>query len=45
MINLGGETVTVAVENAYPPFNMIDPKTNEGVGWDYDAVREICKRL
>jgi len=35
----------VAVENAYPPFNMIDPATNQGVGWDYDTVREICKRL
>jgi polar amino acid transport system substrate-binding protein len=35
----------VAVENAYPPFNKIDEATSEGVGWDYDAVREICKRL
>jgi polar amino acid transport system substrate-binding protein len=43
--DLGGKTVTVAVENAYPPFNMIDPNTNEGVGWDYDTVREICKRI
>jgi polar amino acid transport system substrate-binding protein len=42
---LGGKTITVAVENAYPPFNTIDQNTNEGVGWDYDAVREICKRL
>jgi polar amino acid transport system substrate-binding protein len=33
------------VENAYPPFNQIDEATKEGVGWDYDAVREICKRL
>lgn len=43
--DLGGKTITVAVENAYPPFNKIDEATNEGVGWDYDAVREICKRL
>jgi polar amino acid transport system substrate-binding protein len=43
--DLGGKTVTVAVENAYPPFNKIDEATNEGVGWDYDTVREICKRL
>lgn len=35
----------VAVENAYPPFNSIDQTTNQGVGWDYDTVREICKRL
>jgi polar amino acid transport system substrate-binding protein len=43
--DLGGKKVTVAVENAYPPFNMIDQNTNEGVGWDYDAVLEICKRI
>jgi polar amino acid transport system substrate-binding protein len=43
--DLGGKTITVAVENAYPPFNKIDETTNQGVGWDYDTVREICKRL
>ena len=43
--DLQGRAVTVAVENAYPPFNMIDKNTNEGIGWDYDVVREICKRL
>ncbi len=35
----------VAVENAYPPFNYIDQKTNQGAGWDYETVTEICKRL
>lgn len=43
--DLGGKTITVAVENAYPPFNSIDQTTNKGVGWDYDTVTEICKRL
>jgi polar amino acid transport system substrate-binding protein len=43
--DLGGEEVTVAVENAYLPFNYIDPETKEGAGWDYDAWREICERL
>lgn len=43
--DLGGRTITVAVENAYPPFNMIDEASGEGVGWDYDAVREICARI
>ncbi len=43
--DLGGRTVTVAVENAYPPFNFIDEETGEAKGWDYDAVREICKRI
>ena len=43
--DLGGKKITVAVENAYPPFNKIDEATNQGVGWDYDTVNEICKRL
>jgi polar amino acid transport system substrate-binding protein len=43
--DLGGKTITVAVENAYPPFNSIDQATGQGAGWDYDAVREICHRL
>ncbi len=43
--DLGGRVVTVAVENAYPPFNFIDKETGEPKGWDYDAVREICKRI
>ncbi len=43
--DLGGKHITVAVENAYPPFNFIDKKTNKPAGWDYDAVREICKRI
>lgn len=43
--DLGGQVVTVAVENAYPPFNYIDEATGEGVGWDYDTVREICNRI
>ena len=43
--DLGGKTIVVAVENAYPPFNSIDQATGKGAGWDYDAVTEICKRL
>ncbi|OGN89556.1 MAG: hypothetical protein A2Y88_03680 [Chloroflexi bacterium RBG_13_48_10] len=43
--DLGGKEVIVAVENAYPPFNSWDTTANEGVGWDYDAFREICKLL
>jgi polar amino acid transport system substrate-binding protein len=43
--DLAGRTVVVAVENAYPPFNNIDESSGEGVGWDYDTVREICKRI
>jgi polar amino acid transport system substrate-binding protein len=43
--DLGGKTITVAVENAYPPFNNINPTTNVAEGWDYDVFIEICKRI
>jgi polar amino acid transport system substrate-binding protein len=43
--DLEGREVTIAVENAYLPFNFIDPATNEGAGWDYDAINEICARI
>jgi polar amino acid transport system substrate-binding protein len=43
--DLGGKNITVAVENAYPPFNYIDEATGEGIGWDYDVVNEICARI
>jgi polar amino acid transport system substrate-binding protein len=43
--DLGGREVTIMVENEYPPFNSLDPDTDEGVGWDYDTWREICSRL
>jgi polar amino acid transport system substrate-binding protein len=45
VLDLGGKTITIAVENAYPPFNSIDATTGEAVGWDYDIFREICTRL
>jgi polar amino acid transport system substrate-binding protein len=43
--DLGGETITVAVENAYLPFNYIDADTGEPGGWDYDTLDEICTRV
>ncbi|MEO2126362.1 MAG: transporter substrate-binding domain-containing protein [Acidimicrobiales bacterium] len=43
--DLGGRTVTVAIENAYLPFNYIDATTGEAGGWDYDAIDEICARI
>lgn len=43
--DLEGRTVTVAVENAYLPFNFILAGETEGQGWDYDAWRDICERL
>ncbi len=42
MPDLNGREVTIAVENAYLPFNYIDPDTGEPAGWDYDVWNEIC---
>lgn len=43
--DLGGRRVVVAVEDDYPPFNYLQPGTGKPVGWDYDAIREIGRRL
>ena len=31
--------------NDFTPLNFIDAKTGKAVGWEYDAVNEICRRL
>lgn len=43
--DLGGQTLTIAVENAYLPWNYIDPDTGEPAGWDYEVWDEICRLL
>lgn len=43
--DLGGIEITIAVENAYLPFNFIDPATGEATGWDYDVFNELGARL
>ncbi|MFD1327758.1 transporter substrate-binding domain-containing protein [Mycoplana ramosa] len=43
--DLGGRAVVVVTENAYPPLQFVDPKTGEQIGWEYDAMNEIAKRL
>jgi len=43
--DLQGRKVVVVTENAYPPLQFIDPKTGKQVGWEYDAMAEIAKRL
>jgi polar amino acid transport system substrate-binding protein len=43
--DLGGKEVVVVTENAYPPLQFVDPKTGEQIGWEYDAMNEIAKRL
>lgn len=43
--DLGGREITVAVENAYLPFNYISLATGEPGGWDYEAIDAICELL
>ncbi len=43
--DLGGKTVTVVTENAYPPLQFVDPKTGKQIGGEYDAMDEMAKRL
>lgn len=42
--DLGGQEITVVTENAYPPLQFLD-KDGNAVGWEYDAMAEIAKRL
>jgi polar amino acid transport system substrate-binding protein len=43
--DLGGREVVVVTENAYPPLQFVDPKTGQAIGWEYDAMAEIARRL
>ncbi len=43
--DLQGRTIVAVTENAYTPLNFADPDTGEGIGWEYDAMNEIGKRL
>ena len=39
VVDLDCRAVTIAVENAYLPFNYISIETGEPGGWDYEAYR------
>ena len=43
--DLGGREVVVVTENAYPPLQFIEPGTGKAIGWEYDAMAEIAKRI
>ncbi len=43
--DLGGREITIAIENAYLPFNYISLATGEPAGWDYEALDAICALL
>jgi polar amino acid transport system substrate-binding protein len=45
IVDLECREITIAIENAYLPFNYVSIETGEPGGWDYDAWDEICTRL
>ena len=45
IVDLDCQEVSIAVENAYLPFNYISAETGEAGGWDYEALTDICTRL
>src|SRR5258708_5149160 len=43
--DLKGREIIVVDSNDYTPLSFIDPKSNQPVGYEYEAVHEICYRL
>ncbi|MDO1583952.1 transporter substrate-binding domain-containing protein [Rhizobium oryzicola] len=43
--DLKARSIVVVTENAYPPLQFVDPKSGKAIGWEYDAMNEIAKRL
>ena len=44
MPDLAGREIVVVTENAYPPVQFLDA-SGAAIGWEYDAMAEIAKRL
>lgn len=42
--DLGGREIVVVTENAYPPLQFLDA-SGAAIGWEYDAMAELAKRL
>jgi ABC-type amino acid transport substrate-binding protein len=45
LADLGGQEVNIAVENLYQPFQFEDAATGEAIGYEYDFIEELAKRL
>ncbi len=43
--DLGGREVVFAVENLYPHFQFEDSETGLAIGYEYDFIAELAKRL
>ncbi len=44
MPDLAGREIVIVTENAYPPLQFLDA-SGAAIGWEYDAMAEIAKRL
>jgi polar amino acid transport system substrate-binding protein len=42
--DLGGREIVVVTENAYPPLQFLD-SSGAAIGWEYDAMAELSKRM
>jgi polar amino acid transport system substrate-binding protein len=42
--DMGGKEIVIVTENAYPPLQFLD-KDGVAIGWEYDALADIAKRL
>jgi polar amino acid transport system substrate-binding protein len=42
--DMAGKEITIVTENAYPPLQFLD-KDGVAIGWEYDAIAEMAKRL
>ncbi len=43
--DLGGRTVTIATEDAYPPLQFKEPGSGDAIGWEYDFITEAAARV
>ena len=43
--DLGGRVLKIGSDTTYPPMEMIDPDTQEIIGFDVDVMNAICERI
>ena len=43
--DLGGKEIVVVTENAYPPLQFVEASSGTAIGWEYDAMAELAKRM
>jgi len=43
--DLKGRTIVAVTADDYQPLQFVDPASGKSIGWEYDAVNEIAKRL